>query len=64
MAVAPRIVPQPLTQPVYDPNVRRVNYFNGRMLSAEDLGAEQAANQAEMGHFRRLLDSVLAGAAG
>jgi hypothetical protein len=47
MAATPGIVTQPLTQPVYDPAVRLVNFFNGRMLSAEDLLAEQTANREE-----------------
>lgn len=47
MAATSGIVTQPLTQPVYDPAVRLVNFFNGRMLSAEDLLAEQTANREE-----------------
>ena len=55
MAATSGIVTQPLAQPVYDPAVRLVNFFNGRMLSAEDLSAEQTANREE----RRRLGQVL-----
>jgi hypothetical protein len=42
-------------QPIFDDGLRSVNFFNGRLLTAEDLTAEQAANRFS----RRLLGQAL-----
>ncbi|PKN92448.1 MAG: hypothetical protein CVU44_15045 [Chloroflexi bacterium HGW-Chloroflexi-6] len=42
-------------QPILDDGLRSVNFFNGRLLTAEDLTAEQAANRSS----RRLLGQAL-----
>jgi hypothetical protein len=42
-------------QPILDDGLRLVNFFNGRLLSAEDLTAEQTANRLS----RRLLGQAL-----
>src|SRR5262245_66274900 len=34
-----------LSESIFDPDVRRINFFNGRLLSGEDLSREQAANE-------------------
>src|SRR5579859_3457164 len=36
---------KPYSEPIFDPDVRRVNFFNGRLLSGEDLAHEQDANE-------------------
>jgi hypothetical protein len=36
-----------LTEAIYDSDVRTVNFFNGRLLTAEDLSKEQNANREE-----------------
>ena len=41
------IDPTALLQPILDGGIHSVNFFNGRMLSGEDLSAEQGANRAE-----------------
>lgn len=42
-------------QPIFQDGLRSVNFFNGRLLTAEDLTAEQTANRAA----RRLLGQAL-----
>jgi hypothetical protein len=42
-------------QPIFGDGLRLVNFFNGRLLTAEDLTAEQAANRAT----RRLLGQAI-----
>ncbi len=44
-----------LLQPILDGGVQRNNFFNGRLLSAEDLRAEQSANREQ----RRQLASAI-----
>lgn len=41
---APHLAPHPVQTPITD-GVRTVNFFNGRLLTAEDLRREQDANQ-------------------
>jgi hypothetical protein len=36
---------RPLGESIFDPDVRRINFFNGRLLSGEDLTHEQGANE-------------------
>jgi hypothetical protein len=36
---------RPLRESIFDPDLRRVNFFNGRLLSGEDLTREQDANE-------------------
>jgi hypothetical protein len=40
-----------LDQFVRDDSLRRINFFNGRLLSAEDLTTEQSANRAQARHL-------------
>jgi hypothetical protein len=40
-----------ITDAVFDPDARAVHYFNGRLLSAEDLRAEQDFNHEERRHL-------------
>src|SRR5215218_8594504 len=40
-----------LDQFVRDECLRRINFFNGRLLSAEDLTVEQSANRAQARHL-------------
>lgn len=42
-----------LLEPVTDQGVRSVKFFNGRLLVAEDLSQEQAANEARRRQLRR-----------
>lgn len=42
-----------LLAPVLDDGIRLTNFFNGRLLSAEDLRAEQAANRAQHAQLGR-----------
>jgi hypothetical protein len=60
MAITPRTVTQPLVQPVFDTDVRLVNFFNGRMLSAEDLSREQDANREERRRLGRAIGDGVA----
>ena len=39
-----------LDEPILDDGIRTVNFFNGRLLTGEDLGREQEANR--LGHRR------------
>jgi hypothetical protein len=44
-----------LEEAVLDPELRYINYFNGRLLSAEDLSQEQSVNRARARHLGRAL---------
>src|SRR6185369_10222648 len=44
-----------LLQPILEGGVRSINFFNGRLLTGEDLTAEQAANREWLGRLGRLL---------
>jgi hypothetical protein len=46
-----------LTESIFDAGLRRVNFFNGRLLSGEDLSHEQVANET----LNRRLGSVIGG---
>ncbi|CAN5916133.1 hypothetical protein BH11GEM2_BH11GEM2_15550 [soil metagenome] len=51
-----------LLQPILDGGVQRNNFFNGRLLSAEDLRAEQDANRAQRSQLAQALgDGVASG---
>lgn len=49
-----------LLQPILDADLQRNNFFNGRLLSAEDLRAEQDANRAEHAHLTRAIGDGIA----
>lgn len=49
-----------LMQPILDGGVQRNNFFNGRLLSAEDLRAEQDANRVQRGHLARAIGDGVA----
>ena len=42
-----------LLQPILDGGLQRNNFFNGRLLSAEDLRAEQTATDVQLGLIAR-----------
>lgn len=50
-----------LLQPILEGGVRSINFFNGRLLSGEDLTAEQAASREWLGRLGRLLGGGVAG---
>ena len=47
-------------EPIFDADVRLVNFFNGRMLSAEDLSREQDANREERRRLGRAIGNGVA----
>ncbi len=49
-----------LMQPILDGGVQRNNFFNGRLLSAEDLRAEQDANRVQRGHLAHAIGDGVA----
>ena len=49
-----------LLQPILDGSVQRNNFFNGRLLSAEDLRAEQGANREQRGQLARAIGDGIA----
>lgn len=51
---------QPLTEAIFDRDVRTVNFFNGRLLTAEDLSREQGAGREEHRRLGRAIGSGVA----
>src|SRR5438128_647433 len=49
-----------LLQPILDGGVQRNNFFNGRLLSAEDLRAEQIATGVQIGQVARAVGDGVA----
>lgn len=49
-----------LLKPILEGGVRSTNFFNGRLLSSDDLIREQAANRAWLGRLGRLVGSGVA----
>lgn len=49
-----------LLQPILDGGVRSINFFNGRLLTGEDLTREQGANREWLGRLGTLLGSGVA----
>jgi hypothetical protein len=49
-----------LLKPILDGGVRSVNFFNGRLLTGEDLTREQAASREWLGRLGRLLGAGVA----
>lgn len=49
-----------LLQPILDDRLQRNNFFNGRLLSAEDLRAEQDATRAALGGLARAVGDGVA----
>ncbi|WP_437621907.1 hypothetical protein [Sorangium sp. So ce1151] len=50
-----------LLKPILEGGVRSINFFNGRLLTGEDLTAEQAASREWLGRLGRLLGGGVAG---
>jgi hypothetical protein len=50
-------MPTDLNEPILEGGLRRIPFFNGRVLTAEDLETEQAANAAERRRLGRALGS-------
>lgn len=50
-----------LLQPILEGGVRSINFFNGRLLTGEDLTAEQAASRDWLGRLGKLLGPGVAG---
>ncbi|WP_437576632.1 hypothetical protein [Sorangium sp. So ce887] len=50
-----------LLQPILEGGVRSINFFNGRLLTGEDLTAEQAASREWLGRLGKLLGGGVAG---
>jgi hypothetical protein len=50
-----------LDEAILDAELRYINYFNGRLLSAEDLSQEQSVNRARARHLGKALGSGVAG---
>ncbi|NUQ73847.1 MAG: hypothetical protein HUU21_09845 [Polyangiaceae bacterium] len=49
-----------LLKPILEGGVRSINFFNGRLLTGEDLTKEQAANREWLGRLGKLLGSGVA----
>lgn len=50
-----------ILKPILDGGVRSINFFNGRLLSGEDLTREQAANREWLGRLGRSLGEGVVG---
>jgi hypothetical protein len=50
-----------ILKPILDGGVRSINFFNGRLLTGEDLTREQAANREWLGRLGKLLGDGVAG---
>ncbi len=53
-----------LLKPILEGGVRSINFFNGRMLSGEDLTREQAAQREWLGRLGRLCGGGVASGLG
>src|SRR4051794_4412420 len=49
-----------LDEVALDPDLRHINFFNGRLLSGEDLNAERDANRAQARHLGQATGSGVA----
>jgi hypothetical protein len=49
-----------LANPIFDQGIRSVNFFNGRLLSAEDLSREQAAGRESRRRFAQAIGDGVA----